>query len=71
MGEYRVETVHVTKKYSCILIEAESEKQALEKARTAEESEFLEREFAESCEWTVKNGRGWLDLIAIFFGSKR
>ena len=71
MMEYRVETVHVTKKYSSILIEAESEKQALEKARAAEEGEFLEREFVESCEWTVKNARGWLDIIAIFFGRKR
>ena len=68
MTEYKVETEHIMKKYACIFVEAGSEAEAIEKARSASEESFLERESAESCEWRVKRDTGWLGFLSFFMG---
>ena len=68
MAEYKVETEHIMKKYACIFVEAESEIEAIEKARSVSEEAFLERETAESCEWRVKRDTGWLGFLSFFIG---
>ena len=68
MAQYRVETEHIMKKYACILVDADSEAEAIEKARSASEDAFLERESAESCEWRVKRDSSWLGFISFFMG---
>ena len=64
MKTYKVETTHVTKKYASVIIEAENERQAIEKARSMELSEFDETETSEQTIWEIKNGH-W-NVFGIF-----
>ena len=68
MEEYKIETVHVMKKYAVIMVEAQSESQAIEKARAASDEEFLERESIESTQWQVKKASAWASFMALFVG---
>ncbi len=70
MREYKVETVRVVKKYAAIIVEAQNERQAIEKARESSDKEFLEVETAESSQWQVKKESFWAGLFSLFSGDK-
>ena len=64
MRTYKVETTHLTKKYASVIIEAENERQAIQKARSLELSEFDETETAEQTILEIKNG--YWNVFGIF-----
>ena len=68
MREYRVETEHVIKNYGVIIVSAEDEIQALEKARSCAKDGFLETESVETNQWQVKKRAGFFDFLSFLIG---
>ena len=68
MKEYKVEMEFVLKKYACISVEAGSEAEAINMARSVSEDKFIEKETAEQCEWRVRRDSGWRSFISFFMG---
>ena len=68
MKEYSIETEYVLKKYACILVEAGSESEAIEKARSASDEKFLEKETAEHQQWRIKRQSGWRSFMSFLMG---
>jgi len=65
MKIYEVQTSHLIKKYARVSVEAENEKQAIEKARSLEWGEFEEIETHDATLWEVTK-TPW--YISLFFG---
>jgi len=54
MKTYKIEYVRVDKKYASVVVEADSKKQAIEKAKSIEWEEFDETETGLHTSWEVK-----------------
>lgn len=68
MKEYKVEMEFVLKKYACISVEAGSEAEAIDKARSVSEDKFIEKETAEHREWRVRRESGWRSFMSFLMG---
>ena len=55
METYKVETVQVNKRYACILVEADSKREAIDKAKKMDWKDFDETEVAECHTWETKS----------------
>ena len=64
---YKVQFVHVTKKYGSVFVEADNRNEAIKKAKSLSEADFEEREETERILWASK--RDWSLLEFLF--SKR
>ena len=69
MKEYRVEFTQIEKKYACVVVKAESRKQAIEKARSSDINieDFDENETAARSQWTASSCQGFFDWISSAF----
>jgi len=54
MKSYKVESIQVNKKYACVIISANSEREAIDKAKSMDWKDFDETESGESSVWEVK-----------------
>ena len=70
MKTYKVETVQVNKKYACIIVEADSSREAIDKAKQTEWDAFDEKEKTEHSVWEARNQKGFFKIIASFFNGK-
>ncbi len=63
---FKVEMVHTTKKYTSITVEADSEKEAIAKARLLKWEDFDEREAHAGTTWEAKDQRPWYEMLMSF-----
>ena len=54
MKTFKVETVTVAKRFGSVAVEAETEKEAIEKAKSIEWDDFDETETTNQCQWQAK-----------------
>jgi hypothetical protein len=64
---YKVEVVDVKKKYASILVDAESEKEAIDKARQLRWDDFDETESTAQHEWRAKPEWSFAKYLASLF----
>tara|TARA_A200000159_G_C6987681_1_gene200278 strand:+ start:51 stop:260 length:210 start_codon:yes stop_codon:yes gene_type:complete len=67
MKIYKVETVTIAKKYASTTVEAESEKQAIEKAKDIRWDDFDENETTNQSEWTAKTEWSFYKFLESLF----
>lgn len=64
---YKVQFVHVTKKYASVVVEADNRNEAIKKAKSFSEADFEEREETEHTLWDSK--KDW-SLLEFLFGKR-
>ena len=67
MKEYKVENIQVNKKYACVLVSANSEREAIDKAKSIDWKDFDETESGESSVWEVKERWSFTKFISKLF----
>jgi hypothetical protein len=70
METYKVETVEVKKRYACILVEAGSKREAIDKAKKMDWKDFDETELADRSTWEVKKTSSFIQIINFLFRRK-
>jgi len=61
--QFKIEMVHTAKKYASVMMEAESEKEAIEKAKTLKWEDFDDREAGARTSWEVKDSQPWYEVL--------
>ena len=69
--DYRVEMIYTDKRYASVMVEAKTEKEAIEKAKGMKLEDFDERETGTATVWEVKDRRGWYDILMSVFRGRR
>tara|TARA_E500000305_G_C3878516_1_gene168570 strand:- start:291 stop:506 length:216 start_codon:yes stop_codon:yes gene_type:complete len=64
---YKVEVVDVKKKYASILVDAESEKEAIKKAKEMRWDDFDETEATTQNQWIAKTEWSFTKYLTSFF----
>ena len=67
MKEYKVETIQVNKKYACVLVSANSAREAIDKAKNMDWKDFDETESGESLVWETKSSWSFTNFIKRLF----
>lgn len=67
MKTFKVETVSVAKRFASVFVEAETEKQAIEKARSIEWDDFDESETTNQSQWQAKTEWTFIKFLALIF----
>ena len=70
MKTYKVENIQVNKKYACVLVSANNEREAIDKAKSMDWKDFDETESGESSVWETKRGWGFAGFINRLFMRK-
>ena len=60
---YKVEVIQIKKSYASVVIDANSRREALVKARSISEDEFDETENTEQVQWVTKREWNLLDFL--------
>jgi len=60
---YRVQFVHVTKKYGSVCVEADNRSEAIKKAKSLSKTDFEEREETDRTLWESKRDWSLLDFL--------
>ena len=60
---YKVEVVQIKKSYASVVVDANSRREALAKARSMSEDEFDETENTEQVQWITKREWNLLDFL--------
>ena len=73
MRSYKVEYRHRCEKYACVTIEAENEKQAIDKVKDPEFKwcDYDETESAESTQWKIAKGDGFYSWLKSVFSIEK
>jgi predicted nucleic acid-binding protein len=66
MKTYKVEFVKIDKRYTSILVDAESRKEALALARSIQLEDIEESESQQAMEWKVKRNWSFWDFFDFF-----
>ena len=68
MKQYTIELVHVIKKYGCVTVEAETEREAIAIARNKAWEDFEITEESVQKEWqTNKKQKSFYDMLMAYF----
>tara|TARA_B100001564_G_C20071514_1_gene416477 strand:+ start:62 stop:268 length:207 start_codon:yes stop_codon:yes gene_type:complete len=67
MKNYKVENIQVNKKYACVLVSANSEREAIDKAKSMDWKDFDEKESGESSVWETKEKWSFTGFISKLF----
>ena len=67
--QYRVEMIYTAKKYASVTVNAATEKEAIEKAKTLKWEDFDERETGAVTAWEAKDKLKWYEMLVRFFRS--
>lgn len=60
---YKVEVIQIKKSYASVVVDANSRREALAKARSMSEDEFDETENTEQVQWVTKREWNLLDFL--------
>ena len=60
---YKVEVIQIKKSYASVVVDANSRREALAKARSMAEDEFDETENTEQVQWGIKREWNLLDFL--------
>lgn len=60
---YKVEVIQIKKNYASVVVDANSKREALTKARSMSEDEFDETENTEQVQWVTKREWNLLDFL--------
>ena len=67
MKSYKVENIQINKKYACVLVSANSEREAIDKAKSMDWKDFDETESGESSSWETKATWSFTGFISKLF----
>jgi hypothetical protein len=70
MKTYKVENLQVNKKYACVVVSADTAREAIDKAKSMDWKDFDETESGESLVWEVKENWSFTGFIRKLFARK-